>query len=126
MRRQGLTGGVVSRPDLRGEVDGDGAVARELLRRGVAKIGVTLLEELLCHLGMTVCAGELIDDLAMPIEAEPLHALDDGVDSFLGGTLAVGVFGAWGAGKSYFMSRVEERVAALAAGAVRTGTRLRT
>lgn len=29
--------------------------------------------------------------------------------------LSIGVFGAWGAGKSYFMARVEERVAALAA-----------
>lgn len=29
--------------------------------------------------------------------------------------LSIGVFGAWGSGKSYFMARVEERVAALAA-----------
>ena len=28
--------------------------------------------------------------------------------------LSIGVFGAWGSGKSYFMTRVEERVAALA------------
>ena len=39
-------------------------------------------------------AGELVDNVAVPIEAEPFHAVDDGVDGGLGGALAVGVLDA--------------------------------
>ncbi|MEY9709268.1 hypothetical protein ABIF03_001410 [Bradyrhizobium elkanii] len=36
-------------------------------------------------------AAELVDDLAVPIELEPLQAVQDGVDRLLGRAFTVGV-----------------------------------
>ena len=54
-------------------------------------IGLALGQQLAGHLGVAGGAGELEDDLAVPIEAEPFEAVDDGVDGGLGGALPIGV-----------------------------------
>ena len=43
------------------------------------------------NLGMTVSARELIDLVAIPIEAEPAHPIKDRVDRGLGRARTVGV-----------------------------------
>ena len=45
-------------------------------------------------LGVAFGAGELIDDLAIPIEIEPGQAIEDGGDRGLGGAGAVGILDA--------------------------------
>ena len=66
----------------------------EFLRGGVAAIGAALRQQRFGDLGMARGARGLVDDLAVPIEAEPLQPVDDGVDRRLRGALAVGVFDA--------------------------------
>src|SRR6185295_7067409 len=46
------------------------------------------------YFGVARRAGELEHRLVVPVEAEPLQAVDDGLDRFLGGALAVGVLDA--------------------------------
>jgi hypothetical protein len=63
------------------------------------------------------------DLLSVGREVEAFAMLIAGRDTLT--PLSVGVFGAWGAGKSYFMVRLEERVAALTAAAGLRGAYLR-
>ena len=64
---------------------------RQLLRRGVAMIGLAGGQQLLGDLAMPCGAAELVDDVAVPIELEPFQAVEDGCDRGFGGALAIGV-----------------------------------
>ncbi len=64
---------------------------REFFGRGVAMIGVSGRQQLLGNLAVAGSAGELIDRVAVPFDAEPGQPVEDGVDRGLGRTLAVGV-----------------------------------
>ncbi len=66
----------------------------ELCGRGEAAIGLALGEQLFRHLAMTRRAGELIDRVAVPIEPEPAHAVEDRVDGRGGRALAIRVLDA--------------------------------
>src|SRR6202035_3048688 len=57
-------------------------------------IGATLGEQLAGDFGMARGAGELLDDLAVPVEAEPGQPVDDRGDRLGGRALAVGVLDA--------------------------------
>src|SRR5690606_28359679 len=73
---------------------GAGALAhfRQLFNRGVAVIGFPLGEQLAGDFGMAIAAGELKDRLAVPIKAEPFHALENRLDRRIGGAFAIGIF----------------------------------
>src|SRR3546814_6703612 len=45
-------------------------------------------------LGVVPGAGELVDDLAVVVEAKPGEAVEDGIDGFRGRALAIGVLDA--------------------------------
>jgi hypothetical protein len=61
-------------------------------RRGrVAFVGAAQREQRLGGLAVPRGAGELVDGVAIPIETEPLHAGENGVDRFLRGALPVRV-----------------------------------
>ncbi len=64
---------------------------RKLVRRRVTAIGMPRRKQLLDHFGMTRRAGELVNRLAIPGDAEPAEAVEDGVDRRLGRALAVGI-----------------------------------
>jgi hypothetical protein len=63
----------------------------ELIRGGIAAVGLAAGEQLFRHLAVARGPGELVDDLAVPIELEPFQAVQDGVDRLLGRSLPVGV-----------------------------------
>ena len=63
----------------------------EFLLGRVAAIGLACGQQLLGHLAVAGGAGELVDDLAVPVDAEPGEPVEDGVDRRLGGALTVGV-----------------------------------
>ncbi len=63
----------------------------ELVGARITAIGVAGRQELLDHLAVPRRAGELIDDLAVPADAEPVEPVEDGVDGGLRRALAVGV-----------------------------------
>ena len=56
----------------------------ELLRCAEAVVGLAFAQKLACDLGVASELLRLEDDLAIPFELEPAHAVDDGVDRFLG------------------------------------------
>ena len=64
---------------------------RELLRRGVAVIGLAVGEQLLGDLAVPGGAAELVDDVAVPIELQPFQPVQNGADGGFGRALAVGV-----------------------------------
>src|SRR3546814_20167541 len=68
-----------------------GAHFLELLRRGIAVIGAAGRQQRPCQLGVVRGAGELVDHLAVLVEAEPGAAVEDRRDGLLGRALAVGV-----------------------------------
>ena len=57
-------------------------------------IGVAGGEQALGDLAVPLGAGELVDDVAVPVEAEPAQPVEDRVDRRLGRALAVGVLDA--------------------------------
>jgi hypothetical protein len=71
---------------------GGRALCLDLLRRHVAAIGVAARDHLVRDLGVAGGAGELEDSVAVPVEAEPAHPVEDRVNRGLGGADAVGVF----------------------------------
>ncbi len=71
-----------------------GAHRFELLGGRVALIGEPLREELLGDLSVSFGSRELIDHLAVVLEAEPVHALKDRVDGLGRRTGPVGVLDA--------------------------------
>ena len=46
------------------------------------------------NFGMAGSAGELIDDLAIPLQAQPAQAIKNGRNRRIGGAFAVGIFNA--------------------------------
>jgi hypothetical protein len=66
----------------------------QLLGCAVAVVGLALGQELARHFGVTRSAGELKDDLVVPIEAEPFETGDDGVDGGLRGALPIRILDA--------------------------------
>ncbi len=68
-----------------------GAHRLQFLGGREALIGVALLEQLERDLGMAAGARELIDLVAVPIEAEPAHAVEDRLDRRLRRARAIGV-----------------------------------
>ena len=66
----------------------------ELLGARVAAVGGAARQHLIDHLAMTPGAAELAHRLAVPMQAEPGEAVEDGVDRGLGRALAVGVLDA--------------------------------
>src|SRR5262249_29945226 len=50
--------------------------------------------ELACYFCMTRSAGELEDDLVVPVQAEPLEARDDCIDGGLGRALPIRILDA--------------------------------
>ena len=66
----------------------------ELLGRGVAVVGLALGQHLLGHLGVARRALELVDDVAVPIEAEPRQAVEDRLDGRGRRARAIGVLDA--------------------------------
>ena len=67
---------------------------RELLGRGVTLVGVALGEQFLGDLAVTRRAGELVHDLAVPFQPQPLQPVDDRGDGRLRRALAIGVLDA--------------------------------
>src|SRR3546814_19259299 len=57
-------------------------------------VGAARREQRACQLGVVPGAGELVDDLAVVVEAEPGEAVEDGIDGFRGRALAIGVLDA--------------------------------
>ncbi len=57
-------------------------------------IGGALAEHLAGDLGVARGAGELMDDLVVPVEAEPGQSVDDRGDRLGGRALAVGILDA--------------------------------
>ena len=64
---------------------------RQFLRGGVAPVGLAAGEQLLGDLAVARGAGELVDDVAVPIEPQPLQPVENGCYRRLGRALAVGV-----------------------------------
>ena len=64
----------------------------ELLGRGVALVGMALVEQLLCNLRMTLRPVGLEQGRRVVVETEPIQPVDDLVDGILRGSLAIGVF----------------------------------
>src|SRR6185369_7221252 len=62
--------------------------------RAIAVIGLASGQHLLGDLSMAAGAGELEDGLAIPVEAEPAQAFENGLDRRFGGALPVGVLDA--------------------------------
>src|SRR5207253_3476044 len=62
----------------------------ELLRRGVAAVGLALGKQLLGDLAMAVGAAELVDDVAIPVQLQPFQPVQDRRYCGLRGALAVG------------------------------------
>ncbi len=63
----------------------------KLLLAGIAIVGIAVGQQLFGDFTVTRGARELIDGLAIPIDAEPLQAVDNGADSGFRGALAVGI-----------------------------------
>lgn len=61
------------------------------LQRRIAAIGLAFGKQLLGDLAVARGAAELVDDVAVPIEPEPVEPVEDGVDRRLGRAFAVGV-----------------------------------
>jgi hypothetical protein len=66
----------------------------EFFGRGVTAIGLAFGQQLFGDLAVTGGAGELIDHIAVPVQAHPSHAIEDGVHGFGGGAFAVGILDA--------------------------------
>ena len=66
----------------------------QLGRRQIAAVGVPCRQQLLGHLAMALGAGELVERLAVPLQAQPLEGVDQGIGGGLRGALAVGVLDA--------------------------------
>ena len=66
----------------------------EFGRGAVAMIGAAARQQLARDFGVAGGAGELVDDLAVPLEAEPGQTVDDRGDRLRGRTLPVGVLDA--------------------------------
>ena len=64
---------------------------RQFLRRGVAAISLATGEQLLGHFPMSCGAAELVYDVAVPIELQPLQAVEDRRNRGLRRALAIGV-----------------------------------
>ena len=64
---------------------------RELLGRGIATVGAACLQQRASDLPVALRARELVDGLAVPIEAKPGEAIEDRIDRRLGGALPVGI-----------------------------------
>ena len=64
---------------------------REFLRACVAAIGMAARKQRFDDFTVARGAGELIDRLAIPADAEPVEPVEDGVDGGLRRALAVGV-----------------------------------
>ena len=64
---------------------------RQFLRRGVAAIGPAAGEQGFGDLAVAGGAAELVDDVAVPIELQPLQAVEDRGNRRLGRPLAVGI-----------------------------------
>ena len=52
-------------------------------------IGVALGQQLLSDIGMAVAALELGNGVAVPIQSQPFHAAEDGVNRLIGRAFAV-------------------------------------
>ena len=63
----------------------------EFFGRGVAAIGGAGGQHLLDDLAVACGAGELVDGVPVPGDAEPVEAVEDRLDRLLGGALAVGI-----------------------------------
>ncbi len=59
--------------------------------RGIAGIGIAARHHLGHRRLVPLGAGELVDDVPIPVDAEPRQAVQDGVDGLLGGTLPIGI-----------------------------------
>ena len=66
----------------------------EFLGRAVAVVGVAAGQHLVGHLGVPGGAGELVGDVAIPLQAEPRQAVEDRGDGGLGRARAIGVLDA--------------------------------
>ena len=66
----------------------------QFCRRAVAAIGAASGEQTLRDLGVMRGAGELVDDVAVPLDTEPGEAVDDGLGCLRGRALAVGILDA--------------------------------
>jgi len=66
----------------------------KLFGRGEAFVGIAVGEKLVCHLGMPLRAGELVHRVAVPIEAEPAHAVEDRLDGRVGRSGTIGILDA--------------------------------
>jgi hypothetical protein len=62
-----------------------------LLRRGVTVVGLAAGQQLLRDLAVACGAAELVDDVAVPIELQPLQAIENGGNGGFSRALAVGV-----------------------------------
>ncbi len=63
----------------------------KLIRGRIATVRMPGRQQSLDHRAVTVDTGELIDGLAVPIEAEPGQSVENGVDRRRGRALAVGI-----------------------------------
>jgi hypothetical protein len=52
--------------------------------RQITAVGIALCQQFVRDLGVTRCAGELEHRLAVPVEIEPLHSVEDCVDRGIG------------------------------------------
>ena len=66
----------------------------QFLGRGVAAIGLAFRQQLLGHGAVTAGARELVDGLAIPVQAHPFHPVQDRGHRFRRGALPVGVLDA--------------------------------
>src|SRR5439155_18606220 len=66
----------------------------ELFGARIAAVGLAACKQFLDRRAVAGGAGELVDGLAVPIDAEPGEPIEDGVDRRLGRALAVGVLDA--------------------------------
>ena len=67
---------------------------RELFRGGVAAVSLAAGQQLLGDLPVPRGAGELVDDVAIPVEFEPFQAVQDRGDRGIGRSFPVGVLDA--------------------------------
>ena len=63
----------------------------EFFGGGVAAIGFSFRQQLFHHFAVPGGAGELVDDIAVPVQAHPGHAVQDRLHRLGGGTFAVGI-----------------------------------
>ncbi len=85
----------------------------ELLGAGVAAIGGATREHFVHGLAVAPGATELAYRLAIPVETEPVEAVENGVDRQLGRALAVGILDAQkeGSAEAFRVEPVEQRCA---------------